>query len=87
MAVLRDESMKSAQDELVWINADGIIEPVGELATARLRAKQGGFRLLPTPEHVVFMRYTGQDGRRDAEDGAIVRIAGEITGPGTLCDV
>lgn len=79
--------MKSAQDELVWINADGNIEPVGELAAARLRAKQGGFRLLPTPDHVVFMRYTGQDGRRDAEDGAVVRIAGEITGPGTLCDV
>ena len=79
--------MKSAQEELVWINADGTIEPVGELAAKRLKSKQGGFRLLPTPEHVVFMRYTGQDGRRDAEDGAVVRIAGEITGPGTLCDV
>jgi hypothetical protein len=79
--------MRSAQDELVWINAEGVIEPVGELASQRLRAQQGGFRLLPTPEHVVFMRYTGQDGRRDAEDGAVVRIAGEITGPGTLCDI
>ncbi|HFE46344.1 MAG TPA: DUF4388 domain-containing protein [Nannocystis exedens] len=79
--------MTNAHDELVWINADGVIEPVGSLATKRLRAKQGGFRLLPTPEHVIFMRYTGEDGRRDAEDGAVVRIAGEITGPGTLCDV
>jgi hypothetical protein len=52
-----------------------------------MRARAGAFRLLPAPEHVVFMRYTGEDGRRDAEDGAIVRIAGEITGPGALCDV
>jgi hypothetical protein len=33
------------------------------------------------------MRYTGEDGRRDDEDGAIVRLAGEITAPGTMCDV
>lgn len=33
------------------------------------------------------MRYTGEDGRRDAEDGAIVRLAGEITSPGAMCDV
>lgn len=79
--------MRSAQDELVWINADGQVEPVGSLAAERLRAREGGFRLLPTPRHVVFMRYTGHDGRRDAEDGAVVRIAGEITGSGTLCDV
>ncbi|MCB9566156.1 MAG: DUF4388 domain-containing protein [Myxococcales bacterium] len=79
--------MRSAQDELVWITADGKIEPIGDLAASRLRGRQGGFRLLPTPQHVVFMRYTGDDGRRDAEDGAIVRIAGEISGPGTLCDV
>lgn len=79
--------MKSAQDELVWISAEGRVEPVGALAATRLREREGAFRLLPTPKHVVFMRYTGHDGRRDAEDGAIVRIAGEISGPGTLCDV
>jgi hypothetical protein len=33
------------------------------------------------------MRYTGEDGRRDAEDGAIVRLAGEITTPGAMCDI
>ncbi len=43
--------------------------------------------MLPAPAHVVMMRYTGEDGRRDAEDGAIVRLAGEITTPGTMCDV
>jgi hypothetical protein len=33
------------------------------------------------------MRFTGEDGRRDASDGAIVRLAGEVTTPGALCDV
>ena len=42
---------------------------------------------LVAPDHVVFMRYTGEDGRRDAEDGAIIRLAGEITTPGAMCDV
>ena len=79
--------MTSAQDELVWISDEGRVEPVGAAAAARLRAREGAFRLLPTPRHVVFMRYTGHDGRRDAEDGALVRLAGEISGPGALCDV
>src|SRR5512140_3473007 len=52
-----------------------------------MRTRAGAFRLLPAPGHVVFMRYTGEDGRRDAEDGAIVRLAGEITSPGAMCDV
>ena len=43
--------------------------------------------MLPAPAHVVFMRYTGEDGRRDAEDGAVVRLSGEVTAPGALCDI
>ncbi len=43
--------------------------------------------MLPSPQHVVFLRYTGEDGLRDQEDGAIVRLAGEVTRPGGLCDV
>lgn len=52
-----------------------------------MRARAGTYRMLPSPDHVVFMRFTGEDGRRDADDGAIVRLSGEITAPGTLCDV
>ena len=33
------------------------------------------------------MRYTGEDGRRDASDGALVRLAGEIAEPGAVCDI
>ena len=52
-----------------------------------MRAREGAFRLLPAPNHVVLMRLTGEDGRRDREDGAIVRLAGEITAPGDITDV
>jgi hypothetical protein len=52
-----------------------------------MKTRGGAYRLMPAPGHVVFMRYTGEDGRRDSDDGAIVRIAGEITGPGTMCDI
>lgn len=79
--------MKHAQDELVWIDGHGVAHPLGELATGRMRQREGAYRMLPTPKHLVFMRYTGADGRRDVEDGAVVRLAGEITAPGAMCDV
>ncbi|HVU05134.1 MAG TPA: DUF4388 domain-containing protein [Polyangiaceae bacterium] len=79
--------MKEARDELVRIDPSGVAHPIGGVASQRMRTRAGAFRLLPAPDHVVFMRYTGEDGRRDAEDGAIVRLAGEITTPGAMCDV
>jgi hypothetical protein len=79
--------MKEATSELCRINDKGEAHPVGVVASRRMRARSGAFRVLPAPEHVVFMRYTGEDGRRDAEDGAIVRLAGEITAPAALCDI
>jgi hypothetical protein len=79
--------MKEPRDELVRIDARGEAHPIGAIAGQRMRVRAGTFRVLPSPGHVVFMRYTGEDGRRDAEDGAVVRIAGEVTSPGSLCDV
>ncbi|HKO53811.1 MAG TPA: DUF4388 domain-containing protein [Polyangiaceae bacterium] len=79
--------MKDERSELVRIDARGQAHPIGNVASQRMRAREGAYRILPSPEHVVFMRYTGEDGRRDAEDGAIVRLAGEVTAAGTLCDV
>ncbi|RLB47420.1 MAG: hypothetical protein DRI90_26365, partial [Deltaproteobacteria bacterium] len=79
--------MKEATSELVRINDKGEAHPVGVVASRRMRERSGAFRVLPAPDHVVFMRYTGEDGRRDAEDGAIVRLAGEITAPAALCDI
>jgi hypothetical protein len=79
--------MKEARDELVRIDGRGEAHPIGAVAGQRMRAREGAFRVLPSPKHVVFMRYTGEDGRRDAEDGAIVRVAGEVTAAGALCDI
>jgi hypothetical protein len=79
--------MRDAKAELVRIDSRGEAHPIGAIASQRLRARAGAYRMLPAPGHVVFMRYTGEDGRRDAEDGAIVRLAGEVTAPGALCDV
>jgi hypothetical protein len=79
--------MREPRAELVRIDARGEAHPIGTVAGQRLRAQAGTFRLLPSPRHVVFLRYTGEDGRRDAEDGAIVRLAGEITAPGALADI
>jgi hypothetical protein len=79
--------MRDAKAELVRIDSRGEAHPIGTVASQRLRARAGAYRMLPAPAHVVFMRYTGEDGRRDAEDGAIVRLAGEVTAPGALCDI
>jgi hypothetical protein len=76
-----------SREELVRIDDTGTVHPVGKTASQRLRSRRGAFRLMPAPGHVMFMRYVGEDGRRDEEDGAIVRLAGEVTAPGTLCDI
>jgi len=79
--------MRDGKSELVRIDSRGEAHPIGAVASQRLRARAGAYRMLPAPQHVVFMRYTGEDGRRDEGDGAIVRLAGEVTAPGVLCDV
>lgn len=79
--------MRDPRAELVRIDSHGQAHAIGSVASQRLRAREGAYRLLPAPRHVVFMRYTGEDGERDANDGAVVRLAGEITAPGALCDI
>lgn len=79
--------MRKPQDDLVFIDDKGVARPHGQHAAEQMRPRAGAYRLMPTPQHVVFMRFTGSDGRRDEEDGAIVRLAGEITQPGQMCDV
>src|SRR6185369_10557064 len=79
--------MEDRRSELVRIDSRGEAHPIGSVASQRMRARAGAYRILPAPEHVVFMRFTGEDGRRDASDGAIVRLSGEVTAPGTLCDI
>jgi hypothetical protein len=73
--------------ELVRVDATGTAHPVGKKASQRMRARQGSFRLMPAPPHLIVMRYVGEDGRRDEEDGPVFRLAGEITTPGAICDI
>jgi len=73
--------------ELVRVDATGTAHPVGKTASQRMRARQGAFRLMPAPAHLIVMRYVGEDGRRDPEDGPVFRLAGEITSPGAICDI
>ncbi|HYQ03554.1 MAG TPA: DUF4388 domain-containing protein [Polyangiaceae bacterium] len=79
--------MKDGRAELVRIDSRGEAHPIGNVASQRMRARAGAYRILPAPEHVVFMRFTGEDGRRDESDGAVVRLSGEVTAAGTLCDI
>ncbi|MBN1607981.1 MAG: DUF4388 domain-containing protein [Polyangiaceae bacterium] len=79
--------MRAERDDLVRIDSRGEVHAIGPKASQQMRARAGIYRMLPAPRHVVFLRYTGEDGRRDAQDGPVVRWAGEITGPGATCDV
>lgn len=79
--------MRELRDELIRIDAQGVAHPIGTVASQRMRPHQGTYRLLPGPDHVVFMRFTGDDGRVDQDDGELVRLAGEITAPGIICDI
>ncbi len=76
-----------SREELVRIDDTGALHPVGKVASQRMRARKGAFRLMPAPEHVIFLRYVGEDGSRDDHDGPVVRLAGEVTTPGSLCDI
>ena len=57
--------MKQPREELVRIDTRGEAHPIGRIASERMRQREGAFRMLPAPDHVVLMRYTGEDGRRD----------------------
>jgi hypothetical protein len=79
--------MEDERLELVRIDATGTAHPVGKTASQRMRARQGAFRLMPAPQHLVVMRHVGEDGKRDADNGPVFRLAGEITTAGAICDI
>lgn len=79
--------MSEDRADLVRVDGTGTAHPVGRVASQMMRGRQGIFRVMPGPTHLVFMRHVGEDGRRDELDGAICRLAGEITLPGAICDI
>lgn len=79
--------MAEPPTDLVRIDETGTAHAVSRTASQKMRARKGTFRLMPAPSHIVFMRYVGEDGRRDEEDGAVVKLGGEVVSKGTLCDI
>lgn len=79
--------MSEDRNDLVRIDQTGTAHPVGRVASQVMRGRQGTFRVMPGPKHLVFMRNVGEDGKRDEHDGAVCRLAGEITLPGAICDI
>ncbi len=63
------------------MHTSGTIEPLEPRAAERLSAREGTYRVLPAAPGVILMRALEPDGR-----GAL-RLAGEITVPGAICDV
>lgn len=81
------EVMSEVPNDLVRIDETGTAHAVTKTASQKMRGRQGTFRLMPGPTHIVFMRFVGEDGKRDEEDGAVVKLAGEIVASGILCDI
>ncbi len=79
--------MAELPSDLVRVDETGTAHAISRTASQRMRARKGTFRLLPAPAHVIFMRHVGEDGQRGENDGALVKLAGEINKPGCLCDV
>ncbi|MEY4547227.1 MAG: hypothetical protein RL685_3422 [Pseudomonadota bacterium] len=67
--------------DLAQVHTSGNVEPLELRATERLSAREGIYRVLPAAPGVILMRTVEYDGR-----GAL-RLAGEVTTPGALCDV
>ena len=79
--------MRESSPDLVRIDETGTAHAVSRSASQQLRARKGTFRLMPSPAHIVFMRFVGEDGKRDEDDGAVVKLGGEIVTRGALCDI
>lgn len=67
--------------DLAQVHTTGNIEPLEPRAFERLSAREGIYRVFPVPPGVILMRTVEPDGRGP------IRLAGEITVPGAICDV
>ncbi len=76
--------MDDDPDELVEFDGAGNARPVGITAASRLRAREGTFRLLPAPAHLVYMRRAGAG---EDFDKRRCLLSGEIHAPGAICDI
>ncbi len=69
--------------DLVRIDDFGVARPVDRGAVQRFKGAKGTYRLLPGPPRFVLLEKHAESG----EDFIKLRLGGEITAPGMLCDV
>lgn len=79
--------MRERGDELVRVDPTGAAHPVGKHASREMRQRQGPFRLLCAPAHVVVLRRADEQDRLPSSEAAPFWVAGEITKPGALWDL
>jgi uncharacterized protein DUF4388 len=72
---------KSEPGDLAQVHTSGSIEPLEPEAVRSLSAREGLFRVLPSPLGVILMRGVEPEGIGP------IRLAGEISAPGAVCDV
>jgi uncharacterized protein DUF4388 len=65
------------------VGADGTLRYLGAATKERLARHGGHFRVLPSPKKVIWMRAVNNDGSASVR----IRLAGEITAPGAICEV
>lgn len=66
---------------MAQVHTTGSIEPVEPLATQLLSAREGAYHVLPAPRSVILMRSS------EPGESRPIRLAGEISAPGAVCDV
>lgn len=72
----------SDREDLLRIDVTGTMHPVGRIASQQLRSRSGEWILHPSPRDVVMLRAQADGGAKYG-----LKLAGEITTPGALCDV
>lgn len=70
----------SNRDDLLRIDGTGAMHPVGRAASQQMRPRAGEWRLIPSPHELIVARSTGGG-------DAVMKLAGEISTPGALCDI
>ena len=72
---------------MVRIDSRGVARPLGASASRRLSGRAGTFRLLPAPHRTLLMRKVRDDGSPRKRSSPPVRLTGELTEAGDICNV
>ena len=76
------------QDPTIEIGKDGDLQGLPRATRRRLAAQSGRYRLLPSPAGLlIWERIDGPRAAHGGKPAPAVALAGEIGGPGALCDV